>query len=72
MGYQKKLRCEFLTSHFKIVGSNFRYYRRRVINEAIYIKVNQPTINIQNLIPKIKVRKKIDFSNKEPATLKLI
>ena len=67
-----KLRSHFLKTHFKIAGSNYRYYHRRVINESIYIKVKQPTINIQNLKPKIKVKKKIDFSNKEPVTLKLI
>ena len=57
-------RRKFLTARFKIVGSNFSYGYYRVITEAIFIKMNQPSIN-----------KQIDFNttnNKKPATLKLV
>ena len=62
-----RLKREFFINHFKILGSNFRHEQQRVKTESVFIKINQPSLNIQNFIIKKK-----DYNNKEPATLTLI
>ena len=60
----KQDKLSYLIDHFKIIGSNYRYERARLVAEAIFIKFKQPTLNIQ-----------IDFvrsNSKKPATLKLV